>query len=182
MWENTALIVVDVQYGLFIRPTPIYKENELLRNINYLVENAHSAHIPVFFIQHCSPRLVEDSVEWQLHPRLKVDDNDTFIVKKEPNAFKNTNLKKELDTRKIDHLVIVGIWTHNCVQATCRGAKKLGYEVILVRDGHSRDGPEKLAKKSIESWNRRLNEAGVTLKLTDEIDFRSRRDSLNNGK
>ncbi|MFX1487015.1 MAG: cysteine hydrolase family protein, partial [Promethearchaeota archaeon] len=167
------LVVVDVQYGLFIRSTPIYKENQLLRNINHLIDGAHFAHIPVFFIQHCSSRLVEDSVEWQLHPELKVDDNDTFIVKEKPNAFENTNLKKELDARKINQLVIVGIWTHNCVQATCRGAKELGYEVILVRDGHSRDGLEKLAKKSIESWNRRLNEAGVTLKLTDEIDFSS---------
>jgi nicotinamidase-related amidase len=117
------------------------------------------------------------------HPNAKATGLSAyFSVKRQPNAFKNTNLKKELDRKKITQLVIVGIWTHNCVQATCRGAKKLGYKVILVRDGHSRDGSEKLAKKSIDSWNRRLNRGGVTLKFTDEIDFRSRRGSLNNEK
>ncbi len=175
MWKNTALVVIDVQYGLFIRETPIYKEHELLGNINDLIDHARSADIPVLFIQHCSQRLIEDSAEWQLHPRLKADDNTTFIVKRHPNAFKHTDLKKELDRRKISQLVIVGIWTHNCVQATCRGAKKLGYKVILVRDGHSRDGGDKIAKKSIDSWNRRLNSEGVSLKFTDEIDFRTRR-------
>jgi nicotinamidase-related amidase len=80
MWEKTALVVVDVQYGLFIRETPIYKEHELLGNINDLIDTAQSANIPVFFIQHCSTRLIEDSAEWRLHPRLKADDNDTFIV------------------------------------------------------------------------------------------------------
>ena len=174
MWENTALLVIDVQYGLFIRETPIYKENELLRNINDLIDSARSASIPVFFIQHSSVRLMEDSAEWQLHPRLRVDDNDTFIFKRKPNAFKSTNLKDELDVRKIRKLVIVGIWTHNCVQATCRGAKDLGYEVILVRDGHSRDGEEEYAKKSIESWNRRLSKSGVKLLYSDQISFRDK--------
>ena len=171
MCENTALVVVDVQYGLFIRETSIFKEHELLANINDLIENARSANIPIIFIQHCSKRLIEDSIEWQLHPSLKADDNDIFVIKRKPNAFKNTLLKKELDSRKIKKLVIVGIWTHNCVQATCKGAKTLGYKVILVRDAHSRDGNEELAKKSIESWNERLSRRGVSLKFTDEINF-----------
>jgi nicotinamidase-related amidase len=172
MWENTALIVVDVQYGLFNRETPIYKEDELLGNINDLIDSAHTLNIPVIFIQHCSERLVENSTEWQLHPRLKVDENDTLIIKRKPNAFKNTNLKKELDKKKVTKLVIVGIWTHNCVQATCKGAKKLGYEVILIRDAHSRDGGDRLAKKTIETWNNRLKRGGVKLMYTDEIRFR----------
>ncbi|MHA2328997.1 MAG: isochorismatase family protein, partial [Candidatus Hodarchaeales archaeon] len=163
--------VVDVQYGLFIRETPIYKEHELLRKINHLIDNAHSTNVPVVFIQHISERLMENSDEWQLHPKLRANDNDTFIVKNKPNAFTNTNLKTELESKRINQLVIVGIWTHNCVQATCKGAKKLGYDVILVRDGHSRDGSEKQAKKSIESWNQSLSNSGVELKFTDEINF-----------
>ncbi len=172
MWENTALIVVDVQYGLFIRETPIYKADELIRNINHLIENAQSVNLPIVFIQHCSPRLMEGSKEWAFHPQLKVIDQATFILKKKPNSFEGTNLKQELEERGIKKLVIVGIWTHNCVQATCKGAKALGYEVILVRDGHSRDGEEKIAKKSIASWNERLSKSNVVLKDTAEIDFK----------
>ena len=106
-----------------------------------------------------------------LHPKLNVDDNDLYIGKREPNAFIGTNLKKELDSRKLKKLVIVGIWTHNCVQATCKGAKKLDYDVILVRDGHSQGGSEKEAKKSIESWNSQLSKEGIKLIYTNEINF-----------
>lgn len=169
--ENPALIVVDVQYGLFIRETPIYREEVLLRNINDLLDKAHTAKIPVYFIQHCSERLVENSVEWQLHSTLKVEDKDTLIIKRYPNTFQQTNFINELDKRKITQLVITGIWTHNCVQATCKGAIELGYKVILVQDGHSRDGKEKEAEKSIAMWNKRLQNAGVILKGTSQIEF-----------
>ncbi|MFX0114485.1 MAG: isochorismatase family protein [Candidatus Hodarchaeota archaeon] len=109
MLENTALAGVDAQYRLFIRETPIYKEDELLRKINGLIDDAHSASIPAFDIQHCIRRLIEDSVEWQLHPRLKADENHTFIIKRERNAFHRINLKEELDRRKINQLMILGI-------------------------------------------------------------------------
>jgi len=174
MWDNTALIVVDVQFGLFTRETPIYMADELIKNINTLINRAYSAKVPVFFIQHCSERLKQGSNEWQLHSKLQFSDDDTFITKTKPNSFFGTSLKKELDVRQIKKVVIVGVWTHNCVQATCKGAKRLGYEVILVKDGHSRDGEEIVAMNSIESWNEELSKGIVELMLTHEIDFKDR--------
>ncbi|MFX0050836.1 MAG: cysteine hydrolase family protein [Candidatus Hermodarchaeota archaeon] len=171
MWDNTALIVIDVQLGLFTRETPIYNADDLIKNINTLINRAHSTKVPVFFIQHSSPRLKQGSNEWQFHPKLQVSDNDTFIMKTKPNSFFGTNLKDELDAREITKVVIVGIWTHNCVQATCKGAKRLGYEVILVKDGHSRDGEEIVAMNSIESWNEELSKGIVELMMTHEIRF-----------
>ncbi|MHA2225984.1 MAG: isochorismatase family protein [Candidatus Hodarchaeales archaeon] len=174
MWENTALIVVDVQYGLFIREIPIYEEKALIMNINNLIEKAHTENIPVFFIQHCSARLKEGTSEWDFHPKLEVNKEiDDFITKTKPNSFLRTPLKNKLDVLNITKLVIVGIWTHNCVQATCKGAKKLGYEVILVRDGHSLGEDTESAKKSIESWNKRLSSGVVELKYSKEIDFKN---------
>ena len=169
--KNPALIVIDVQHGLFTRKTPIYKEDNLLGNINVLIDKAHSANKPVYYIQHCSERLVENSEEWKLHPILRIEDNDTGIIKRYPNAFQQTGLKSELEKQKIKELIITGVWTHNCVQGTCKGALELGYEVILVQDGHSSDGSEKIAKKSIDSWNEKLEKVGVTLKETYQIEF-----------
>jgi nicotinamidase-related amidase len=45
-----ALLVIDVQQGLFEKSHPIYKATELLDNINSLVGQAHRAGVPVFYI------------------------------------------------------------------------------------------------------------------------------------
>lgn len=37
----------------------------------------------------------------------------------------------------INHLVIVGCKTEYCIDSACRKATTLGYDVTLVRDGHS---------------------------------------------
>ena len=169
---NASLLIIDVQWGLFNRKTPIYESNQLLKNINLLISKARSCSVPIFVIQHSSPRLIEGSDNWQLHPELKVKQNDIFIKKSYSNSFRDTSLKLELDKRRISHLVITGIWTHNCVQATCYGAKDLDYSVELIEDAHSRDGSKRIALQSIKEWNLKLSsEEIVTLKKTEELEF-----------
>lgn len=168
MWENTALIVIDVQIGLFIRQNPIYKEYELLENINKLEIYTRSINVPIFYVQHANDStLIAGSYEWQLHSQLKKKNNDILIQKRHPNTFKETDFQKELQKRDISQLVIVGTLTDNCVGATCIGAKKLGYEVILVTDAHSTFS--KPASDIIEEWHNELNKIGVILKLTKEL-------------
>jgi nicotinamidase-related amidase len=53
------------------------------------------------------------------------------------------------------------------VKATCLDAVKLGYGVILVRDGHSNF--HKKAADVIAEWNQKLSEGGVELKSTQEL-------------
>ena len=55
---RTALLIVDVQRGLFRRPTPVYRADELLANINMLVDRAHRAAAPVFYVQHSGKTLL----------------------------------------------------------------------------------------------------------------------------
>ncbi|WP_455140652.1 cysteine hydrolase family protein [Candidatus Hodarchaeum mangrovi] len=167
-WENTALIVVDVQIGLFQRETPIFKEHQILENINRLENYAHSNNMPVIYIQHSNnSTLIEDSDEWQLHPQLQKENNDLLIHKRYPNTFKQTNFNQELKTRKIKQLIIVGTLTDNCVSATCVGGKELGYGVILVTDAHSTFSKHTL--EIIEKIHVKLKNLGIILKSTEEI-------------
>ena len=167
-WNNTALIVIDVQTGLFQRKTSIFKEQELLDNINNLENYAHSINIPIIYIQHSNKStLIKGSNEWQLHHRLQKEESDLLIHKRHPNTFKDTNFRKELEARGIVQLVIVGTLTDNCVSATCIGASELGYKVILATDAHSTFSEP--ASEIIESWHRKLKEQGVLLKTTKEL-------------
>ena len=168
--KKMALLIIDVQQGLFGKSTPIYKADELLKNIHRLVDRAHRAGAPVFYVQHSDKRaLVKGSDDWQLHPDLHPLDTDHIIHKQHGNAFEATNLGQELKAKNIGSVVVTGLVTHGCVRATCLGAKELGYRVILARDGHS--SFSKQAAKLIEEWNRKLSEKMIELKSTCEIKF-----------
>jgi nicotinamidase-related amidase len=168
---DVALLVIDVQQGLFARSTPIYHADDLLNNITTLVDRAHRAGATVFYVQHSSDKiLVEGSDGWQLHPRLRPLKKDRIIHKHHGSAFQDTPLAEELEARRIKRLVVMGLVTHGCVRATCVDASKQGYQVTLVSDGHSNF--HKQAARIIAEWNQKLSDAIVQLMPTREVDFR----------
>lgn len=165
-----ALLVIDVQQGLFKKSTPIYLADQLLENIALLVDQAHQAGVPVFYIQHSEPRnLVEGSPDWQLHPKLQPQSTDNFIHKQHSNAFEGTDLDNVLQSQNITCLLVAGLVTHGCVKATCIGARQLGYRVILVKDGHSSYSQQ--AAQMIDKWNQNLAAQQVEVMSTSEIEF-----------
>jgi nicotinamidase-related amidase len=165
----TALLVIDVQKGLFKKSTPIYKAEQLLGNINTLIRRAERAGAPVLYIQHENKMLVEGTDDWELHPELERLQTGVAIHKRHGDAFQDTNLREELESRGIRRVVITGLVTHGCVRATCIGAKSQGYEVVLVQDGHS--SYSKQAAKLIAEWNEKLSEGTVELRAAEETAF-----------
>ena len=60
--------------------------------------------------------------------------NEVIILKPGKGAFYNTPLASILQKYKITHLLITGVTTEVCVQATMREANDRGYECLLVED------------------------------------------------
>lgn len=167
---DSALLVIDVQTGLFQHNIPVYRADWLLDNITMLVDRAHQAGVPVVYIQHANDRfLVEGSAEWQLHPRLQPVGQDLMIRKRHGNAFQSTALGPELSARRVRTVVVVGLVTHGCVKATCLGAQALGYRVVLVGDGHS--SYHRQAARLIEELNQKLSEVGAEVRPAQGIQF-----------
>jgi len=166
--NNVALLVIDVQQGLFRKST--YKAEQLLDNINTLIDRAHRSGVPVFFIQHSGAKtLVKGSHDWELHPQLHRLATDPIVHKEHGNAFEDTVLNAALKSGQMTNVVVTGLVTHGCVRATCIGALQLGYRVTLVKDGHS--SYSKQAAKLIEEWNQKLRVMNVELQSTSEIEF-----------
>jgi nicotinamidase-related amidase len=167
--EGIALLVIDVQLGLFQKPTPIYRASALLANINALIGRARQAAIPVIYVQHCNDSFLQkDSPGWQLHPDLSPPAvGDLRIYKRHGSAFEDTPLEQELEARHVGALLIAGLVTHGCVKAACLDACALGYRVTLAADGHSSFSKE--AAKLIDEWNIRLAQAGAQVCPAAEI-------------
>lgn len=166
----TALLVIDVQQGLFEKTTPIYQSNRLLENLCTLIERAHRAGAPVIYIQHNNTSfLAPGAAGWQLHPGLSPLPAEPVIQKRHGNAFEDTTLAAELAVRRVGALVVTGLVTHGCVKATVEGALALGYRVTLAADGHS--NYHKQAAGVIEEFNRMLEAGGAEVRNTSEIEF-----------
>jgi nicotinamidase-related amidase len=168
--DNCALLIVDVQVGLFHKPSPVYKGEEMMDNINALVDQAHRVGVPVLYIQHSNDSsLVKGSGAWRLHPWMQPTEQDLRIHKTKGSAFVGTNLSEELDSREIRSLVVTGLVTHGCVQATCQDGIKHGYRVILVEDGHSNFN--KKPQQIIAKWTKIMVKQGVEMLPTSAIQF-----------
>lgn len=165
-----ALLVIDVQKGLFRKSTPIYHAEQLLNNINEVIGKARQVRVPVIFIQHSNEKtLVRHSDDWRLHPEIQPLDDEIIIHKRSGDAFIGTDLQMELEKRNINTLFLTGLVTHGCVKATCLGALQKGYRVILVSDAHS--SYSKDAPLLIEKWNLELSKNGAELLVTKDVDF-----------
>ena len=57
-----------------------------------------------------------------------------MLEKSNPNAFLDTGLEETLGERGAEELVVAGMMSSMCVDATVRAAADLGYSVSVVHD------------------------------------------------
>jgi nicotinamidase-related amidase len=176
--KKTALLIIDVQLGMFDERFPVFKGDDLLNTIQSLIRKARTAQIPIVFVQH-NGKEANDPIYpglpgWQIHPAIAPLEGDTIIHKDHPDAFQDTDLQEKLQSLGITHLVEAGIQTEYCVDTTCRRAYSLGYQITLVKDGHSTWDTEILsAPQIIAHHNQVLGGWFADVKPAAEITFSS---------
>lgn len=171
-----ALLIVDMQQGLFNGPEKPYEGNRVLANINRLISRAREAGAPIFAARHTGPHgspVEPGSPLSQLLPDMDVDaKRDTVFDKTRPNCFSGTGLAEWLADNAVGELVVVGMKTEYCIDTTCRAAADLGFQPILIADAHTcMDTPVLPAQTIIEHHNRTLNGPFVKLRTTSEFRF-----------
>ena len=89
--SDTAVLVIDVQRGVFETKPPPRDEQSVLENINQITEAARTAGTLVIFLQHDGNPgeewLVPFTEEWRLHPTLHVETDDRVIRKTACDGF-----------------------------------------------------------------------------------------------
>jgi len=150
-----ALIVVDMQQGLF--STPRHDTDGLVMRINELAARFRAGQSPVIFIQHSGPEgdhLHPSQPGFAIHSDLAVEPQDTVITKAFCDAFLNTNLAVALGQLEVGEVIVTGCATDFCVDTTVRSALAHGYPTIVPEDGHTTfDRPYMSAEKVIEHHN-----------------------------
>ena len=136
---TTALLIIDVQQALCSGEYECFEIARVINTINDLSTRARNAGVPVVLIQHeeANGPFTYSAAGWQLAEGLETEPKDLCVRKTTGDSFYQTNLQKLLPEQDFERLVICGLQTDYCVNATVRQALKLGCDVVLAADAHS---------------------------------------------
>ena len=171
-----ALLIIDMQTGLYDGPEKPFERERVLEAINQLIQRARSANAPIFVAHHTGPAgspIEAGSALWQLWHELDVDAaRDHLFNKTRPSCFLGTDLAQQLHAANVNELVIVGMKTQFCIDTTCRVAVEQGFSVVLPEDAHTcMDTPELKAGAIVEHHNATLAGAFVMRVRAVDVDF-----------
>jgi nicotinamidase-related amidase len=135
-----ALLIVDIQNDYFPGgANPLHRPEAAASAARRVLDSFRAAGEPVVHIQHVwdapDAQFMRPGTEGvEIHPEVAPLEGERVIQKDAPNAFLRTPLERELRERDIDGLVVCGMMTSMCVDATVRAAADLGFAVTVVHD------------------------------------------------
>jgi nicotinamidase-related amidase len=138
--EQAAVLVIDVQVGLFSMDPPPFEGERLIARINQVTAAARAARVPVFFVQQDGgpeENLAPFTKGWRLHPSLQIQPEDRILRKTACDAFYRSPLESELRARNIGTVIIMGYATDFCIDATIRNCVSKDFHVLVIADGHT---------------------------------------------
>ena len=98
--DKQALLVVDVQVGLF--STPRFDAENLIIRLNGIAGRLRERGAPVIFVQHCGPQgdpLHPSQPGHALHKDLVIEADDMRVTKESFDALLNTTLASRKDSQ-----------------------------------------------------------------------------------
>jgi nicotinamidase-related amidase len=137
---RTALLLVDIQREYFPGgAVPLEGPIEAAVQARKLLAHFRYNHLPAVFIQHVcagpeATSFVPGTPGVSLYTSIHPLPGEAVIRKHYPNAFRDTNLLELLRTDEVSRLVICGMMTHMCVDATTRAACDDGFACIIAAD------------------------------------------------
>jgi len=137
---NTALLLIDIQNDYFDKGAMTLEGTDAAcTNAALILALFREKSLPVVHVQHIatSPAatfFLPETEGAEIHKKVKPLKHEKVIVKHYPNSFRETELLDYLHAIKIKDLVICGMMTHMCIDATTRASKDFGFSCVVIGD------------------------------------------------
>ena len=135
-----ALLIVDIQKDYFPggRMELVGADAAAGRAQELLAAFRESGE-PVFHIQHVwdapdAPFFAPGTEGVEIHPSVAPAPGEPLIVKEHANAFLATSLTEDLRSAGVEDVVICGMMTSMCVDASARASDDLGFRTSIAAD------------------------------------------------
>lgn len=154
-----ALVVVDIQNDYFPGgANPLEGPEAAAGRAKALLDAFRSSGEQIVHVKHVwdapdARYLRPGTPGGEIHDAVRPEAGETVVEKAFPNAFLETPLDSRLKDAGADRLVVCGMMTSMCVDATVRAAVDLGYDVAVAHDA--------CATMALEFGDRRIAAADV---------------------
>lgn len=140
MQDTPALLLIDIQNDYF--PGGEMELNcaeTAASQAAKVLQYFRDRRLPIVHIAHEGVRagatfFLPGTEGQKIHPLVQPRTGESVLTKNFPNSFLGTPLLDHLRRLAVSRLVVVGMMTHMCVDATVRAAKDQGLHCTLVHD------------------------------------------------
>jgi nicotinamidase-related amidase len=137
---TTALVIVDIQNDYFPEgKLPLVGPIEASQQAAHLLDRFRQTQRPIVHIQHIAVRpgatfFLPGTLGADFHPNVRPLPDETIVQKNFPNSFRDTPLLEVLREQLVNRLIICGMQTNMCIDATTRAATDFGFECMVAAD------------------------------------------------
>jgi nicotinamidase-related amidase len=135
-----ALLLIDIQNDYFPGgKMEVSGSVEASLRAREVLDFFREKQMPVFHVRHVSVRagasfFLPGTQGAEIHPNVKPLSSEVVVEKNYPNSFRDTLLRAVLEKEGITRLVVAGMMTHMCVDATTRAAFDYGFGCTVLHD------------------------------------------------
>jgi nicotinamidase-related amidase len=137
---STALILIDIQNDYFPGGGgELHEPIAASLRARELLDYFRQTQQPLVHIQHVAIKpgaktMLPGSVGGQIHENVRPLDGEVVFQKHYPNSFRETPLLEHLKREGVTRVVVCGMQTNMCVDATTRAAFDFGFECVVAHD------------------------------------------------
>lgn len=146
---NMILLVIDMQKG--ITDDRLYNFNSFIENTVKIINAARKNEKEVIYFQHDDGPGTGFSIgdeEFEIATQVAPKANEKRYIKNINSCFQNKDFVNYLEKKQEDTLMIVGLQTNFCIDATIRSAFERGYKIIIPKETNSTFDNEYMDKET----------------------------------
>jgi len=137
---KTALLVIDIQKDYFpggkmelVNPLEAAQKAYMLLQC-FREHKQKTVHIQHISLSPTATFFISGDRGTDIHDSAAHFEGEPLVQKHYPNSFRETNLLDLLKGWGIERVIITGMMSHMCVDATARAAADFGFQVIVAED------------------------------------------------
>ena len=133
-----TLLVIDVQKG--ITDDRLYDFNNFIDSTKRVIDAARKNNVEIIYVQHDDGPGTGFSIgdeEFEISDQVAPVGDEKIFIKEINSCFGNPEFVKYLDSLNDKDLMVVGLQTNFCIDATVKSAFERGYKVYIPEGTNS---------------------------------------------
>lgn len=131
-----VLLVVDTQNGIVTKK--LYEYDLFVQNVSTLINTARLNQIEVIYVQHDDGvEFTKGRDEFEIFHKFSPNPDEKIFVKHVNSAFRDTGLVEYLREKGESQVMIVGVQTDYCIDATVKAGFEHHFKMIVPAYGNT---------------------------------------------